>query len=254
MEYHNRDELIDKAKELRDGGLSYQEIVDRLGVGCVSTIRRWLCPERTRQVRLEYIEKNMESIKIDDSEYYMKNREKILVRQKARYAAKKEEIAKKEAIYREKNKDKINARKRTYYLANKEKIAKRKSIWRSENKNLTSEYARRRRARMSYGKNIDEDQYNSILAEQENRCFYCGKLMLAVGSQYDPDYYTVEHINPVSNGGFHELSNVVYVCNGCNHSKCAKLVENWMPEILSKIEKNPRLKYDIEEAHMRWLI
>ena len=78
--------------------------------------------------------------------------------------------------------------------------------------------------------------------------------MMRDGDWNADDYYNVDHVNPIANGGWHKLNNVVYACHKCNSSKSDNLVENWMLSILPKIAANPRLKYDIEEAHMRWLV
>jgi len=257
MKYPNRDELIAKAKELREGGLSYQKTADRLGVGCAGTIRYWLDSEY-RELQ-----------KKRNKEYGYDNREERRIKSKDYYYNNIESLREYRANYSKENKDKISAQKAIYYAENREKILKSKEIYREANRDrinagqkvyheshreLRLEKDRRRRAEINSTEIIDEDQYNAIWEEQKGLCFYCGKHMLRYGSHHHPDYCNVEHINPFDNGGWHQLNNVVYACRECNSSKRARLVEDWAPSILPKIAANPRLRYDIEEAHMRWLV
>jgi len=246
-----------KAKELREGGLSYQKIADRLGVGGAGTIRYWIDPgyrelqkkmskeygrdhrEERRIKSKNYYYNNIESLREYRANYGKENKDAISAQKAVYYVENREEILKHKAAYREANRDRINASQKAYHESHRE---------------LRLEKDRRRRAEINSADTIDDDQYSAIFEEQNGLCFYCGKQMRRYGSHHHPDYYNVEHINPLDNGGWHQLSNVVYACRECNSSKRARLVEGWMPSILPKIAANPRLEYNIEEAHMRWLV
>jgi 5-methylcytosine-specific restriction endonuclease McrA len=54
---------------------------------------------------------------------------------------------------------------------------------------------------------------SKIVKRKKSVCFYCGKLRKT----------TVEHIKPLSRGGHHSAANLVGACWKCNHSKNAKL-------------------------------
>lgn len=227
IEYPNRDELIAKAKELRECGFSYQKIADRFGIASGETIHYLIDPEY-RERRLAY-----------RHSYYLKNKEKAK-------AARKE--------YQHTHKEEIRAYKKQYNAANREKLSKSEKIYRQAHKEKYLEFKRARRVKMHGSGEINENQYDAIWQEQNGLCYYCDEPMLREGNQYNPSRCNVEHIKPASDDGIHALSNIVLACRKCNYSKGKKLVEDWMPSILPKIAANPRLRYDIEEAHMRWLI
>jgi len=242
MKYENRDELIERAKELKTEGLSHRKIARALKVGSGHTIQRWLNPDQYA----EHCRKNRE--------YYYDNKEKILADRTAYRKAHPDRIKKKDATYYQKNKAEISAKQKIYNKEHAEEINGYHVRYRTTHKDEIRERSHRRRVIMQTGEIIKKRQYNEIWEEQSGKCFYCNKPMLREGNRSDPDYYTIEHINPANNGGFHTITNIVYICAECNWKKNDRLIEDWMPEILNKIEANPRLDYSIEEAHMRWLI
>lgn len=242
MKYENRDELIEKAKELRAEGLSYRKIAKAIGVRSGHTILRWLNPNQYA----EHCRKNRE--------YYYSNKEKVLAYSTAYREAHPDRIKKRDAVYYQKNKAKISAKQKIYNKEHIEEINGYHTRYRAIHKDEIRERGHRRRVIMQTGEAIKKEQYDRIWEEQEGRCFYCDKPMLREGTRSDSDYYNIEHINPANNGGFHTITNIVYICAECNWKKNDRLIEDWMPEALPKIAANPRLRYDIEEAHMRWLV
>jgi len=274
-------EIKEKAKELRKGGMTYIEIAAQLGVVGLSTICRWVNPDvqknddvykltHKKEAR-ELREKNMaDPVKREKERARIRtrrenNRESVREYQKAYRLENKERLDAYALNYKKENAEKLQEKKAVYYLDNKEYFDERNKIYRIENrekilvqrkskKEMYNEHNRCRRSIMRADEKIDKDQYGVIFGEQEGLCFYCGERMVRTGNHFAENYYNVEHLNPISNGGFHELSNVLYACRKCNFSKGARLVEDWMPEILPKIYSHPRLKYDIEENNKRWLI
>jgi len=227
MKHLDIDDIITEAKELRKGGLSYQKIADQFGIHSGETVHYWIDPEY-RAHRLAY-----------RKSYYSENREAAIAYRKK---------------YGETHKEETRAYKKEYNKNNRDKLRISEKAYRDEHKKEYCEHVRARRDKIGCAEAINKDQYEKIWQEQNCRCFYCGKLMSLEGSQYSVDRCNIEHINPISNGGWHELSNIVLACRECNYSKNTKLVEDWKPEILPKIAANPRLNYNIEEAHMRWLV
>ena len=216
---------------MHEDGASYQEIADCLDVTAWRTIRYWVDSEFREYKK----EKSLH--------YYSLNKEK----------GRKKKNAYNRTLYRA-NSKKIKINGHNYYMENEDSIKKRQAMYYSEHKEEYDERNRNRRSIVRSYKPITKTQYNLIYEEQEGRCFYCGKPMTRDGDWHAADYYNVEHINSLSNGGWHTIENIVYACHGCNCEKHTALVEDWMPSILQKIEANPRLRYDIEEAHMRWLV
>jgi len=151
MKYENRDELIVKAKELRESGLSYRKIADKLGVKSENTVRLWLdsdARERERaQSKLHYID-NKEKIDKKNREYYAAHREKCKAQSKEWYETHKEQhrkngdawarenpdrVKEMNARYRERNRDKVNERSRLWASSHKDQCAKNMRQWRAAN-------------------------------------------------------------------------------------------------------------------------
>ena len=268
MAYPNRDKLIAKAKELREGGLSHKKIADRLGVKSAGTIVWWLSsPKRKEEEKARannYYAGHKNEFKERHAIYYQKNKEELLAYNKIYHDSHKAESA----IY-EARRDPRVAYKKEYRLTHKEEARINRKAYRDAHKEKELAYSRAyhkahriegadagrmRRSKVRSGVPILRDEYNAIWEEQGGRCFYCGEPMVRSGDSNADDYYNVDHVNPFDNGGFHMINNAVYACRKCNSNKSNKLIEDWKPEILPKIAENPRLRYDIEEAHMRWLV
>jgi len=195
--------------------------------------------EKIRADKKIYRENNKEYFKKRNTEYYKKNRDALVAYRAEYYATNRDKCKASDKAYIDRHKEERKAYDKIYYENHKEKYI---------------EKGRKRRSITQSTDYIRDDQYNAIWDEQEGFCFYCGEPMVREGNWHAPDYYNVEHINSLANGGFHKADNIVYACHKCNILKYTKLVEDWMPEILPKIAANPRLNYNIEEAHMRWLV
>ena len=101
----------------------------------------------------------------------------------------------------------------------------RQAIWwlnyqiKSELRLYVRQKSKRRKAleRGSVGIQVKGCQIAKRFAEFSHCCAYCG----ANGDLH------IEHVNPISKGGTHVLSNVVPACQSCNYSKRAKDAETW---------------------------
>lgn len=71
-----------------------------------------------------------------DKEYYLDNKEKILVQSKEYYEINKEKVSERHKEYRDNNKDKM----KEYYEDNKENFLKNRKQYRKDNKEKISEY------------------------------------------------------------------------------------------------------------------
>jgi len=287
----DKDELTIIAKEMRSDGISYQKIADNLGIKSSSTIYEWINPDKTKEASSRYRDKNKEYIKDRKNAWAAENREYNLERGVVYRDSHREELREKSIAYHLEQKDPMSDLYRSYVKNSKEKeladraaykagfdsyckeheeefnacykyieeqAAKEQKEYRKNYKinhrEKSREDGRRRRANMHMPEKIDKDQYDAIFDEQEGLCFYCDEPMVRDRDRNSEKYYNVEHVNPVDNGGFHELSNIVYSCALCNQRKGAQLVEEWKPEIMDKIYSHERLEYDIEENNKRWLI
>jgi len=87
-------------------------------------------------------------------------------------------------------------------------------------KALRAKYGNVRRERKYTGRINDEpvslETYLAIIAS--GPCVYCGK-----------ESTTVDHITPLSRGGYEAESNLVPACLSCNQHKHASLITEWIP-------------------------
>lgn len=64
----------------------------------------------------------------------------------------------------------------------------------------------------------------SVYDKFHGKCNYCGKSLNFNGDPKAKDYPTIDHMIPISKGGFHEWDNVQLLCKHCNCKKGNKPV------------------------------
>lgn len=169
----------------------------------------------------------------------------------------KEAKAKSDAKYRNNNKEQLSIKKKKYYEENKDKLKeynRNRLIQRSseqieldrirKHENYVSETNEQKQRRKEYGKKYhktpsgklssmrnankrralklsqDDGTVTSQALEelkelQEHKCHYCKTLL-----EYDKTKAVhLDHYIPLSAGGMHSMSNVVWSCGPCNWSK-----------------------------------
>lgn len=140
---------------------------------------------------------------------------------------------------REKYKNDSNFRKKqsvrfaAMYLKNKEKILTRNKKWATKNSDKKLAIRHRRLARFhgQFEFDLPVDFIQILKKKQNNKCAYCLRKNIKL---------TVEHVLPLSRGAKHCIDNVILACTGCNYSKNAKTIEEWL-------EHNKKLnKYGIK--------
>jgi 5-methylcytosine-specific restriction endonuclease McrA len=81
---------------------------------------------------------------------------------------------------------------------------------------------------------VPPEVYEAIRAS--GPCVYCGQQAA-----------TVDHVRPLSRGGWERESNLVPACGPCNFSKCAKLLTDWRPErVAYGIAHSPKVAAEYE--------
>ena len=139
----------------------------------------------------EYAALNGEKVRANQAAYYEANKELLIERSRARYAANKEEISVVKAAYRKA----------------KPEVARRLN-------------ANRRARRNASGGSLSRGIVQKLLQLQKYKCVNCRSDLRKVGSHID-------HIDPISRGGANIDSNVQLLCPPCNLSKHNKEPLTW---------------------------
>jgi 5-methylcytosine-specific restriction endonuclease McrA len=92
--------------------------------------------------------------------------------------------------------------------------------WRKENPEAYALQGELRRVRTlnAPGDGITRDQWLDKLAEFGGRCAYCGRVRKL----------SMDHIDPVSKGGAHDIDNAAPACRSCNSRKHDKSLLLWL--------------------------
>lgn len=132
--------------------------------------RKWYLKNRERILRKQkkFRDENPELVKESHRIFYLKNREKILRRAKEYYQEHKEEISEKAREYHRENREKILKRQREYYRENRGELLKRQREYQKKN---AKKIERRRLQRKK--KLIDR-----LLEVIGKECYTCGSTEL----------------------------------------------------------------------------
>jgi len=139
--------------------------------------------------------------------------------------------------YRENNKEHLKQTKKSYYDNHQEEREEYRRVnskhrneymvkYRKENKILFQEKEARRTA-IKKNAYIEEIDRSKILKLQKNKCKICEKELLFDENKAHPDYPNLDHIVPLSKGGFHGMENAQYLCKDCNIRKNNIISDKW---------------------------
>ena len=154
------------------------------------------------------------------------------IRQADYYKAHKEEISKRNIAWKKANpkkllteeeQEKVKQRAKEYYEKNKDKIKQAAKEYRKTEKGI--ENGKMSKA-LYYGRKkatndgtITVETLRQLREQQFNACKYCGTSFITL-----PDRQIhLDHIIPVSKGGQHSLTNVVWSCARCNQHKSSTM-------------------------------
>jgi 5-methylcytosine-specific restriction endonuclease McrA len=162
-------------------------------------------------------------------QWYLRNREAVLAKQKANRAGRAKEEAAYQLDYRLKNKEKLAESKKQYYLANKERIAQYKKVHSRQNRDKINAYHRRwerawyasdpTRALLKIHKRraktrVDIDK--TLIYNWHTKV--CGICNLPI-----EDKFHIDHKVPLAKGGLHVVENLQLAHPVCNLRKNDKL-------------------------------
>lgn len=154
--------------------------------------------------------------KIVYDSWRQKNKDKIRVLNRRWASENPEKCRASEKKYRQNNPDKSREWTRKWHLKNLESVRHnaRESmrIWRKDNPEKMQTYHSLREAKIKNapGTGITPAEWRTIKNETDNRCVYCGKKF---------DVLEIDHVEPLTKGGRHDVDNIVPACKSCNSSK-----------------------------------
>ena len=163
---------------------------------------------------------NAEKVRDGKRVYYAANSERERARSRARQAANREELrAKKRAYYADHSEGEL-ARARDWRAAHPEKARAGERAWHAAHpeKKLAANRTRRMRKLSAGGRGVTAAQWAEVLAASLGICAYCNERRPL----------TLDHIEPLSRDGEHDIDNVSAVCKSCNSSKHNKLLLLWL--------------------------
>ena len=132
----------------------------------------------------------------------------------------KEAAAMRSKLYNIKNREKIAAKRAEYRKKNKDKIDLSIRRWQERNRERVKMYRRnvqaRRRGAVA-GEIIAAEDWIARQKEFGNRCAYC----------MEEKTLTMDHVIPLSRGGFHHIDNIFPACMPCNRAKGSKTLEEF---------------------------
>lgn len=186
-------------------------------------------PKMTEEERKErkaksdkiYAEKNKKRIAEYQRQYRIGNSEK-LKKARAEYIA-REEFLQEERDRRKKLKEReperIKADKRREYLENIERYKITARAYRNSDRGraIAVEASARYRSKLQHASDgtVTEESLKLLKAVQDCRCAYC----LTDLSEIESSKVHLDHIYPISKGGIHSITNVVWSCASCNLRK-----------------------------------
>jgi len=154
-----------------------------------------------------------------EKEYYKNNKEKVNTRNNKyneTYKKRKQEL---DAKRRKEKREEINKKKREYYHSTGKAVG---NLWRANNPEKCKTYAfnrsHKRREKIKTS-TLTSSEVRNWLSQQVLICSYCNVSCI--------DNYHVDHIEPLSKNGVHELSNFTISCPTCNISKGNKSILYW---------------------------
>jgi hypothetical protein len=186
--------------------------------------------EKVAATKKAYNRRNPKKVKAWGRTYQAKNREKLSVYLKNYRAQNLERIKEldkqwrlrnseykkiKDAEWAKNNLDKVREASRRYRQNNPEKAKESSRKYQKRNPEIARAIAHRRRARIAELQ-VYKLPPKSIRRLMNRDCAYCGKK-----SKH------LDHVIPISRGGYTGLGNLIQSCASCNLSKNSLLVVEW---------------------------
>lgn len=139
-----------------------------------------------------------------------------------RYASHPERFAVRSAAWMSVNNnyEKWLASRPAYRKANRERLLARRRAWKERNRGRLAACEQNRRVRKSKtpGAGVTPSQWQEILTNSLGLCAYCSQSRRL----------TMDHVDPLSCGGTHDLENLAAACRSCNSRKSDRPLLLWL--------------------------
>lgn len=164
-----------------------------------------------------YRSKNKEKISVRDKNYHENNKSRRSEQAKEAYQLAKEIVKQKQREYYKANTDKCKEYHKQYHEDHK-----KDEVYSSTRRN--NKHIRRTREKEQCDNTVTAQTLEFLKIKQEYKCNYC----MSDLNFTDLGAVHLDHIIPISKGGFHSITNVCWTCPACNLSKGSKLLEEWL--------------------------
>jgi len=149
-------------------------------------------------------------------QYYLKNRKRILARNKAWNAAHPEVMKRNSDNWAARNPEAALERFRKYQRKNRKACRARCRDYQKRNPEVfKAKNQKRRTTKTLAGGSFTPAEWLALCKKYGNRCLCCGKRRKL----------TADHVIPVSKGGTSNISNIQPLCKTCNSSKGTKTTD-----------------------------
>lgn len=182
-----------------------------------------LTREETREKQRQWYLNNREKVIVKTKEYALKNKEKISERNKQYYLDHKNERLEYLNNWQKENNEKVTAYKEKYKQTHKSEISEKSKEYCSrpevkENINFHSHLKRSRQANLP--STLTRKEWKDCKKYFDNKCAYCG----------EAKPLAKDHFIPVVKNGGYEKRNIIPACKNCNSSKNKADFYDWYPK------------------------
>ena len=172
--------------------------------------------DKDKAHRAVYRKENSSKIKKQNSEYYLRNRKRILDRNKAWNASHHEYMNKLTKEWAEANpKRAVDIRKKSHEAHKAERNAACRDYQKRNPEVFLVKRQKRRTAKTNAGGSFSAAEWKALCKKCKHLCLCCGKRKKL----------TADHVVPVSKGGTSNIDNIQPLCGPCNSSKRDKTTD-----------------------------
>jgi hypothetical protein len=144
-----------------------------------------------------------------------------------------------------KNKEKILEIRKEYRVDHLEELKAMQSEWRKNNPERTRYHASKHK-----NHDVSTKEYNDMLKVFNYKCAYCGMTL----EEHKKKYHERLHNDHVDDDGYNDLRNDVPACKSCNCGKHERNMEEWYrKQTFFSEEKLDKIKWWITEGYKNYI-